>query len=77
MAKAKSSTTVPQGTTLNYHVTVYCHLAQINAAVSFDTPEDLDSYLKDILLNGYADNKPGKTTIYPAHTITKIEVAVQ
>jgi hypothetical protein len=57
----------------SYGITIFCLLAQINTRRTF-SEEALDAFLKDVLRNGYADNKPGTTVIYPAHTINKLEV---
>lgn len=58
-----------------YNIVVYCSLAKISAQKEL-TEEELDGFAKDVLANGYADVTPGQTTIYPAHTITKIELKI-
>lgn len=77
MAKAKSSPPeTVEGVVKNYGINIFCTLAQIYTERSFNDV-DLDSFLRDVQVNGYADNKPGRTVIYPAHTINKIEVVIQ
>lgn len=59
----------------NYGITIYCAIAQIHTRRKFNDVA-LNEFLIDVRDNGYADNKPGTTTIYPAHTIQKIEVTL-
>jgi hypothetical protein len=59
----------------NYAIVIYCTLAKISVQRKF-TDEQLDSFIDDVLKNGYSDVTTGKTTIYPAHTITKIEMTI-
>lgn len=58
-----------------YKVVVFCNLAQITSFHEL-TPADLDIFIKETLVIGYAHNEPGVTTVYPGHTIFKIEAAI-
>ena len=63
-------------TKTEYHITVYCSTAQVNTVVSL-TVEELDAMLRETLTLGYSDNRPSRLTIYPAHTINKVEVTAK